>query len=138
MSALRHRIRIRYSECDAQGIVFNAHYLNFFDIALTELWREAFGGYEQAVEEFGADVVVAEATVRFRTPIRFDDEVDLVLRIARLGGTSMTSAIAIERDCEVAAEGEIRHVYVDPETHRKREIPAGIRAGLEPYLLRTD
>lgn len=132
---LRHRIRVRYSECDAQGIVFNANYLNFFDIALTELWREAFGGYEQAVAEHGADVVVAEAMVRYRAPVRFDEEIDLVLRIARLGNTAMSSRIAIERRGEVAAEGEIRHVFVLPETHEKTSIPDGVRTALEPYLV---
>lgn len=132
---LRHKIRIRYSECDAQGIVFNAHYLNFFDIALTELWRGAFGGYQKAVEEYGADVVVAEATVKYLAPVRFDDEVDLVLKVARLGNTAMTCAIAIELEGEVAAKGEIRHVYITPETHQKTPMPDGVRTRLEPYLI---
>src|SRR5918997_4455533 len=43
--AFVHRLRVRYSECDPQGVVFNAHYVTYFDIALTELWREAIGPY---------------------------------------------------------------------------------------------
>src|SRR3712207_6949070 len=43
--AFVHRLRVRYSECDPQGVVFNAHFVTYFDIALTELWREANGPY---------------------------------------------------------------------------------------------
>ena len=60
-----HRMRVRYAECDAQGIVFNAHYLAYIDQTMTELWRAAFGGYEPMLEH-GLDIVVAEARLRFR------------------------------------------------------------------------
>ena len=63
--AFRHRLRVRYVECDAQGVVFNAHYLAYFDIGITELWREALGSYQDMLDA-GVDVVVAEAGVRFR------------------------------------------------------------------------
>ena len=46
----RHRLRVRYHECDPQGVVFNANYLAYFDIALTELWRDAVGGYASLAE----------------------------------------------------------------------------------------
>jgi acyl-CoA thioester hydrolase len=67
------RLRVRYSECDAQGHVFNANYFVYFDVALTELWRGAFGSYEALVAG-GLDLVVAIAGARFRAPARFDDE----------------------------------------------------------------
>ena len=56
----RHRLRVRYNECDPQGVVFNANYLTYFDLTMTELWRE-LGGY-QAMVDAGVDMVVAEAT----------------------------------------------------------------------------
>ena len=58
----RHRLRVRYNECDPQGVVFNANYLTYFDITITELWRE-LGGYQPMVEA-GVDLVVAEAEAR--------------------------------------------------------------------------
>ena len=70
----RHRIRVRFNECDGQGVVFYANYLMYFDVAMTELWREAFeGGYAGMIAE-GTDAMVAEAKVRYlRGPIkRFD------------------------------------------------------------------
>ena len=68
-----HRLRVRYGECDPQGVVFNAHYLAYFDIALTELWRESLGGY-RLMTDSGVDMVVAEAGVRYRASAGFDDE----------------------------------------------------------------
>ena len=59
-----HQLRVRYAECDSQGVVFNAHYLAYFDISITELWRAAFGGYQVMIDR-GVDVVVAEAQLRF-------------------------------------------------------------------------
>ena len=49
--AFRHPLRVRFHECDPQGVVFNGNYLAYFDIAFTELWREAFGGWDEAMSE---------------------------------------------------------------------------------------
>jgi acyl-CoA thioester hydrolase len=127
-----HRLRVRYHECDVQGVVFNAHYFAYFDVALTEMWRAAFGSY-QAVIDQGTDVVVAEAAATYRAPARFDDEVEVELGIERLGTTSMTTKAAVRRDGELLVEGRLIHVFVDPSTMAKQEIPAHVRAGLAPY-----
>jgi acyl-CoA thioester hydrolase len=128
----RHRLRVRWSECDLQGVVFYPNYLAYFDHALTELWREAVGPYGSMIEDHGVDMVVAEATIRYRASARFDEEIDIVATIVRLGTTSMTTEMNVERvaDGALLAEGELRHVYVDPESQRKCEMPAAIRAGL--------
>jgi acyl-CoA thioester hydrolase len=128
----RHRLRVRYNECDPQGVVFNANYLTYFDLTITELWRE-LGGY-QAMVDAGADVVVAEARVRYLGPLRFDDEFEVVARVARLGETSMTTEMAVERGGEPVAEGELRHVFITPDGE-KSPIPDGIRAGLERFAV---
>src|SRR5207244_8540859 len=65
MPPLVHRLRVRYNECDAQGHVFNANYFVYFDVTLTELWRETLGSYE-ALTADGLDLVVAETGARFR------------------------------------------------------------------------
>ena len=127
-----HRLRVRYHECDAQQRVFNAHYFVYFDLALTELWREAFGSYVDTVRR-GYDLVVAEATARFRGAARFDDEVDVALSIARLGETSMTSDLEVRRAGEVLVEGRMVHVWVDAERHEKRPIPDEARERLAAY-----
>lgn len=130
----RHRLRVRWAECDLQGVVFYANYLAYFDVAMTELWREAIGPYGEMLEE-GADMVVAEATLRYRSSARFDEEIALIASVRHLGTTSMTTSLAIERvaDRQPIADGELRHVFVEPATLRKREIPQDVRAALQPY-----
>ena len=130
----RHRLRVRWSECDLQGVVFYPNYLAYFDHLLTELWREAVGPYGR-IHELGIDLVVAEATVRYRAAARFDDEIEIVASVARLGTTSMTTELTIERmeDGALLAEGELRHVFVHPESFDKRDIPAEVRGGLKRF-----
>jgi acyl-CoA thioester hydrolase len=130
-----HRIRVRYAECDPQGVVFNANYYAYYDLLITELWRAAIGSYSAMLEN-GADLSVVESRARFISPARFDDELDLTARIARLGNTAMTTRIDITKaDGTPITEGEIHHVFIDPDTYRKRPIPDDIRAALESYLI---
>lgn len=136
--SLRHRLRVRYSDCDPQGVVFNANYLTYFDIAITELWREAVGPYEETTRDRQIDLVVAEATVRCNAPVGFDEEVELVAALSHLGTTSMITKIAIETEAGLAAEGELRHVFVQRGSARKAPIPADIRAALTPFLAETE
>ncbi|HEX8105676.1 MAG TPA: thioesterase family protein [Solirubrobacteraceae bacterium] len=124
-----HPLRVRYAECDAQSVVFNAHYLAYFDIALTELWRAALGSYGAMVEQ-GVDVVVAEATVRFRRAARFDDILDLEIEVLRLGTTSMQTRHRVLRDGEALVEGDMVHVFVRTDGSGKTPIPDWIRAAL--------
>ena len=126
MAPFVHRLRVRYHECDQQGRVFNAHYFAYFDIALTELWREAFGSYEEMIRE-GYDVVVADAGARFRGAAQFDEEIDVAMTISKLGETSMTTDIEVRRDGQVLVEGRMVHVWVNSETFEKAAIPAGAR-----------
>ena len=129
-----HSLRVRFAECDPQGIVFNSRYLEYFDVALTELWREALGGYDGVMADNDVDLVVAEATLRYRAALRFDDVFEIGVRLTRLGPTSMSVAIDVSRDGEVIVEGQMRHVFVARETTAKVEIPAAIRTALQPYV----
>jgi acyl-CoA thioester hydrolase len=130
----RHRLRVRYHECDPQGIVFNANYLAYLDLAVTELWREALGGL-QAMFERGLDFVVAEVRIRFRAPLRFDDEFDICLSIAEMRTTAMRTEATVERDGVVAAEGELHHVLIDPDSGEKTPIPDDVREKLGRYAV---
>jgi acyl-CoA thioester hydrolase len=128
----RHRIRVRFNECDGQGVVFYANYLMYFDVAITELWREASGEGYAGMIAGGTDAMVAEANIRYRAPARFDDELDLVARVTRIGTTSTMTNLTAERvsDGEVLAEADLRHVFIDLKTLEKTEIPEEMRAGM--------
>jgi acyl-CoA thioester hydrolase len=133
VTPFRHGLRVRYHECDPQGVVFNAHYLAYADIAITELYREAFGGWQAPMEEHGIDMVVAAATVRYLAALRFDEEFDLVATLVRIGETSTTTRVLMERDGEAVAEVEVRHVVVDAASRRKTPIPDPVREALQAY-----
>ena len=128
----RHRVRVRFNECDPQGVLFYANYLMYFDVLMTELWRAAFDGGYTGMIAAGTDAVVAEAKIRYRASARFDDEVDLVAQVLRLGTTSSVTGVRAERarDGELLAEAELRHVFIDSRTAEKKEIPDDVRAGL--------
>lgn len=131
----RHRIRVRFNECDGQGVVFYANYLMYFDVAMTELWRAAFGNGYAGMIESGTDAMVAEANIRYRASARFDDELDLVARVTRVGTTSSMTALSAERvsDGVVLAEADLRHVFIDSHTLEKQEIPAEVKAGMARF-----
>jgi acyl-CoA thioester hydrolase len=129
-----HRLRVRYAECDPQGVVFNAHYLAYIDHSVTELWRAAYGGYERMLER-GVDVVVAEAQLRFVRSARFDQEIDAEMLVTHLGTTSLRSRhrLVDAADGAVLMEADTRHVWVDRQTGVKTQIPDWARAGLVPW-----
>ena len=133
MAPFRHRVRVRYNECDAQGAVFNANYLLYFDVAITEMWRDAFGSYAQALEQWGLDLVVGEANVRFLRPARFDDELDIDVTTEQLGTTSLTLLFDVRRGAEEIAQGRSRYVFVGLEDGTKATIPDDVRKILETY-----
>jgi acyl-CoA thioester hydrolase len=131
-----HELRVRYGECDPQGIVFNANYLLYFDVAFTELWRAAVGPWQEMVAR-GIDAVVAEANLEFHAPARFDDRLALRAQITRLGTTAITTEIDVMRDRELLVAGWLRHVCVATDTWRKTDVPDWVRGGLGRFLAPT-
>jgi acyl-CoA thioester hydrolase len=128
-----HELRVRYGECDPQGIVFNANYLLYFDVAFTELWREAVGPWLEMVDR-GIDAVVAHAEIDFRAPARYDDVLRLPVRITNVGRTAITTEVDVMRSAEVLVAMRARHVCVSTESWEKTDVPPWVREGLERFL----
>ena len=126
-------VRVRYAECDRQGVVFNSHYFAYFDVAMTELWRAAIGRYDAMIDA-GLDMVVAEASARYLDAARFDDEIRLEATIERLGNTSTTTRHRVMRDDDLLVEGATRHVFVELGTANKTPIPDWLREALAPWV----
>lgn len=127
-----HRLRVRFHECDPQGVVFNANYIAYVDVALTELWRAAFGSYGSMTAQ-GFDLVVADIHAAYRAAARFDDELDVRLHIQRFGRTSMTTGWVAQVGDQVCVEGEIVHVWVDPKALTPVAVPDAARSALAPW-----
>jgi acyl-CoA thioester hydrolase len=133
-TAFRHPLRVRFAECDPQGIVFNAHYVAWFDVALTELWREAIGSWAAMVER-GVDAVVAELSVSFRAPARADELLTLAVGVDGFGTTSLRTRVDVLREDELLAAGRLRHVFVDAASWTPVAAPDWIREALAPYAV---
>lgn len=129
------RIRVRWSEVDPQAVVFNARYLDYADVAVTEYWRavRAAGLWNDEPVECH----VAKAEVNFRKPIHADEELDLMARTSRFGNTSMTTLVEIHgADAEdLRASIELVAVHIDLSDHRPRPLPDSVRAALTTFDL---
>lgn len=116
-----HPLRVRWSECDAQGIVFNVNYFLYFDVAMTEYMRElgfSFSGPE-ALEFY-----TVSAHADYRGSAVFDDEIEVGVRCARIGTKSMVAGFVVVRGEEVLTEGALTYVHAEPGTKNTTPLPA--------------
>src|ERR1700694_3768619 len=121
--SFRHRIRVRYAEIDGQSVVFNSRYLEYADVAITEYFRSL--GISSMPGRETPEFHVAKATIEFKSPIRFDEEIDLCVRTLRLGRSSWTIRIelrgALQDDLRATIE-EVQ-VHVELPNHKASPLP---------------
>ncbi len=130
---LRERLRVRWSETDAQGIVFNGHYLTFFDIAITEYWRAIGLPYPAALEGTGVDLFAVKSTVEYLAPARYDDWIEVGCRAARIGRSSIAFELAIWRDAQPITKGEVVYVCAHPVERRSVPVPDKLRQAIAAF-----
>jgi acyl-CoA thioester hydrolase len=128
-----HALRVRWAEVDRQGIVFNAHYLTYFDVAIAEYWRAIGYPYPDALLARGCDTFVRKATVEYHAPAGFDDVLEVGVRVARIGRSSMRFVLEIYRGQERLIEGEIVYVNADPATREPAPVPEFLREAITRY-----
>lgn len=122
-----HRLRVRWVEVDIQKIVFNGHYLMYFDTAVADYWRMLGLPYEEAMHQLGGDLYVKKATVEYFASARMDERLDVALRCARIGNSSMGFECAIFRGDQLLIGGELLYVFADPATQTSRPVPPALR-----------
>jgi len=130
--------RVRFAEADAQGVVFNSRYLEYFDIGLVEYWR-AVGLYSGPGLVGAPEAHVARALVEFRAPILLDEVVAICVRCSRIGTTSMTLQFELHGgDAEdLRATGEEVHVVVGEVRGRPKPVPVDVISRFEAYETRS-
>lgn len=128
-----HRLRVRWAEVDMQRIVFNAHYLMYFDTAISDYWRALALPYTEAMEHLQGDLYVVKATVEFHASATLDDQIDVAMRCARIGSSSITFSGAIFRGDQHLISSEIVYVFADPATQSSRPVPQALRDILTGY-----
>lgn len=128
----RYYLRVRYQECDAQHVVFNARYGDYIDQASFEFLRAALPRPGDAMDgTFEAQAV--RQVIEWKRPARFDDVLEVSVRTGRIGTTSFVLSFEIRRagEAEPLVTSETVYVHVDHKTWTKRDIEPAMRAALE-------
>ena len=122
-----HRLRVRWAEVDLQKIVFNPHYLMYVDTALADYWRALALPYEQSLHAMGGDLFVRKSTLEFHASAVYDDVLDVGLRCARVGNSSLQLVSGIFRDEELLVGAELVYVFADPVAKASLPVPQVLR-----------
>jgi acyl-CoA thioester hydrolase len=125
-----HVVRPRYAEVDAQGVVFNAHWLTYFDDSCTRFFESL--GYEPKLAFFDQfDVMVVRAAVEWQGPAGFDDRVEIAVVPTRLGNASLDLEYTARVEGAVVCTATITYVSVKPGARESAPIPDDLRAKLQ-------
>ena len=116
-----------------QKIVFNAHYLMYFDTAISDYWRALAMPYETSMQQLGGDLYVKKVSVQYHGSARFDDQLDVALKCARIGNSSVLFTGAIFRGDALLIDSELVYVFADPLSQTSRPVPDALRALLTGY-----
>jgi acyl-CoA thioester hydrolase len=126
MAANVHQVRVRYAETDQMGIVYYANYLVWFELGRVELLRSLGLAYSQLEKEHECILPVVSASCRYRSPARYDDEIQIETRPSMLRESVIKFAYQIWRkpsaegeERKLLAEGETVHVVCDDQLNRK-------------------
>jgi YbgC/YbaW family acyl-CoA thioester hydrolase len=122
-----HRLRVRWAEVDMQKIVFNGHYLMYFDTAIADYWRALALPYEETMHQLGGDLYVKKASLEYFASARYDDSLDVGLQCTRVGNSSITFTGGIFAGDKLLVTCELIYVYADPSTQTSRPVPLALR-----------
>jgi YbgC/YbaW family acyl-CoA thioester hydrolase len=121
------RLRVRWAEIDAQNIVFNGHYLMYFDTAVAGYWRALALPYAESMARLDGDLFVRKATVEYLASARYDDLLDVGMRCARVGNSSILFSGAVFRQDQLLVSGELVYVFADPHAQTSKPVPTALR-----------
>ena len=130
------RLRVRWAEVDMQKIVFNGHYLMYFDTAVAGYWRALAMPYQETMAYLDGDLFVRKATVEYLSSARYDDSIDVGVRCARVGNSSIVFSAAVYRGDALLVHGELVYVFASPQTQTSLPVPAQLRTLLEDFEAR--
>ena len=128
-----HRLRVRWAEVDMQKIVFNAHYLMYFDTAISDYWRALGLPYVAAMAQLGGDLYVKKASLEYNGSAAFDDVLQVALKCQRIGNSSITFVGAVFRGAELLVTSEIIYVFSNPATQTSQPVPDALRQVLTAF-----
>ena len=119
----RYYVRVRYQDCDAQHVVFNARYGDYIDLAVTEFLRAALPDRNTFDGSF--EIQVVRQLIEWQGPARFDDVLEITVAVKRLGNTSVMIGFDVARPGEaVIVSAELTYVALAKATWKKRSLTA--------------
>jgi YbgC/YbaW family acyl-CoA thioester hydrolase len=121
------RLRVRWAEVDMQQIVFNGHYLMYFDTAVAGYWRALALPYHDTMQALGGDLFVRKATLEYEASARYDEQLETAIRTARIGTSSMLLQAAVFRGDQRLVHGDLVYVFADPAAQTSKPVPAPLR-----------
>ena len=122
----RHVIRVRYGDCDMQGVVFNAHYLAYVDDAVDQFVRSSVGDYQAA----GFDFMLKRISIEWASPARYDDELTLTVVVSRWGTSSFDVTVEGSVGERPVLHAVVVYVSTMPGTATSTPVPDAVRAAL--------
>lgn len=125
-----HPLRVRWAEVDMQKVVFNPHYLMYFDTAMADYWRVLGLPYEASMQALEGDLYVRKATLEYHASARADERIDVGLRCSRIGNSSLVFEGGVFRGDSLLVGGELVYVFADPVTQTARPVPEPLRSAL--------
>ena len=128
-----HRLRVRWVEVDMQQIVFNGHYLMYFDTAVTDYWRRLAMPYAATMQQLGGDLYVKKASLEYHASAEMDDFLDVCMRCEHIGNSSMRFVGGIFRGEQLLISSELVYVYADPVAKKSQPMPASLRDLLQSF-----
>ncbi len=127
------RLRVRWVEVDMQKIVFNGHYLMYFDTAVASYWRAMALPYHDTMVYLAGDLYVRKATVEYHASALYDDQLDIGIRTQRIGNSSLLLSCGAFRGEQLLVGGELVYVFADPATMKSQPVPQQLREVLEAF-----
>jgi YbgC/YbaW family acyl-CoA thioester hydrolase len=129
--SFKHRIKVRWVEVDPQQVVFNGHYLTYFDTAMSEYWRAVGQPYPEGFNFFGGEVFIRRNTIEYHAPGKLDDWLDIGIRCDRVGNSSITMAWSVWTQGRLLVTGESVYVFTTLNTAKPVAVPPGLRQQIE-------
>ena len=128
-----HSLRVRWAEVDKQDIVFNGHYLTYFDVGVTEYYRAIGKPYPDAILAEGSDLYAKKAEIEYHASAVFDDIIDVCVRVSRIGRSSFEFAIELYREDELLVSGSLIYVNANPETRKSVPLPETLTSAFRDF-----
>jgi YbgC/YbaW family acyl-CoA thioester hydrolase len=120
-------LRVRWAEIDAQGIVFNGHYLTYLDTAMSGYWRALALPYADTMKQLGGDLFVRRAALDYLGSARYDDRLDIGVRCREFGNSSMKVDGAFFLGDQLLVQADMIYVFADPTTQTPLRVPDTLR-----------